>query len=384
MELYTEPALDATTTTNIITAIPIHKIATRALRCNPTNQQEFAIGFAINAVEMFIDKFAADDRVGFTHRIRGAGRRKSKRNRTGKRTRKTKSRKGRTRRTKKRRTSIRGGAPVKFVLFFIVTILAFVQSLRGVSHEEVVSRLKDAISSIDIFKNEYGTCAANTLLFLKSIDLPTFGDLSLRIMTFGHGMNQDQVEAYLNKDIAVTSSWFSFTGRRSSFAGSSSHINRFIDTVRNKLVEMRRLYGFSADQEILTFMAYPGAQGASNHAVTAWLTNTNDVIIIDPQEYYESNRIRLYSSKVPKNSNRAAIMDSDSDLALYPLSQYIEENVDVASTDRATFILTSIHAEIEDPTDQNRLSPSNPELQRVIGMIRDKEESMSTSLSQTP
>lgn len=342
----------------ITTTIPIDEIIKKTLESNPRTECEFNNLLGFNAVNLFLDSL--NIQLNDINKLSG-GKRKSRRNKTKRRKIVRKTRK--IRRTGK----YKGGADPRIIIFFMSMFLIFVEGIKNMTHIDVTSRLKETMNVIDLFKNYYGTCAPNTMLFLKTIDLPTFEEISIEVMGTHKGMTREQMSTYLNKDLSFNTKWYMFSGIEGN--DEESGIQRFIDKVRSKLISMRNDYGFTAEQEILTALNYPSKRG-SYHAVTVWLTNKNEIVIIDPQRYYVENKIQLYTSEA--YSDR--YMDGDKMLIMTPIETYIRERIDVTSETRDTEVLTSLHIEIDDVKGKNRLNPSNRELQNVIGRIREEEE----------
>ena len=342
----------------IITTISIDEIIKKTLESNPTSECEFNNLLGFNAVNLLLDSLNME--LNETNKLTG-GKRKSKRKTRGKRNKKL-------RKTRKNR-KYKGGADPRIVIFFMSMFLIFVQGIQNMTHVDVTNRLKQAMSSIDIFKNYYGTCAVNTLLFLKAIDLRTFEELSMDLMETKRGMTKHEMSPYLNSELNFNTRWYQFTGKEG--LSEEESIQRFIDNVRNKLISMRSDYGFSPEQEILTALNYPTKRG-SYHAVTVWLTNKNEIVIIDPQRYYVENRIELYTSEAYMDR----YMDNDKQLIMSPIQTYIRERIDVMSDFRDTQVLISLHIEIDDVKGKNRLNPANRELQNIISRIRSKEDDL--------
>jgi hypothetical protein len=342
----------------IITTIPIDEIIKKTLESNPTSECEFNNLLVFNAVNLLLDSLNME--LNETNKLSG-GKRKYKRKTRGRRNKKL-------RKTRKIR-KYKGGADPRIVIFFMSMFLIFVQGIKNMTHVDVTNRLKQTMSSIDIFKNYYGTCAVNTLLFLKAIDLRTFEELSMDLMETKRGMTKYEMSPYLNSELNFNTRWYMFTGKQG--LNEEESIQRFIDNIRSKLISMRLDYGFGPEQEILTALNYPTKRG-SYHAVTVWLTNKNEIVIIDPQRYYVENRIELYTSEAYMDR----YMDNDKQLIMSPIQTYIRERIDVMSDFRDTQVLTSLHIEIDDVKGKNRLNPANRELQNVISRIRSKEDDL--------
>ena len=352
----------------IITTIPINEIIKKTLESNPTSECEFNNLVGFNALNLVLDSLNIE--LNETNKLTGGKRKSIRRGNKTKRSKiLRKIRKIRKTRKIRKNRKYKGGADPRIVIFFMSMFLIFAESIKNMTHIDVTNRLKDTMSSIDLFKNYYGTCAPNTMLFLKTIDLPTFEDLSIEVMEINKGLTRGEMSSYLNKELSFNTRWYMFSGREGD--DQETGIKRFIEKVRSKLISMRSDYGFAADQEILTALNYPTKRG-SYHAVTVWLTNKNEIVIIDPQRYYVENKIQLYTSEAYTDR----YMDGDKQLIMSPIETYIRERIDVISEMRDTEVLTSLHIEIDDVKGKNRLSPSNRELQNVIGRIKAEEEKM--------
>lgn len=342
----------------IITKIQIDEIIKKTLESNPSSECEFNNLLGFNAINLLLDSLNME--LNEPNKLTG-GKRKPKR--------KTKAKRNKKLRKTRKIRKYKGGADPRIVIFFMSMFLIFVQGIQNMTHVDVTNRLKQTMSSIDLFKNYYGTCAVNTLLFLKTIDLRTFEELSIELMETKKGMTKYEMSPYLNSELNFDTRWYMFTGKEG--LNEEESIQRFIDNVRNKLISMRSDYGFGPEQEILTALNYPTKRG-SYHAVTVWLTNKNEIVIIDPQRYHVENRIELYTSEAYMDR----YMDNDKQLIMSPIQTYIRERIDVMSDFRDSQVLLSLHIEIDDVKGKNRLNPANRELQNVIGRIRATEEKL--------
>ena len=83
---------------------------------------------------------------------------------------------------------------LKIMSFFYV----FVKGIKNMTQTEVIDRIKQANKVSDIFKNYYGTCALNTMLFLNTIDLQIFEELSINMMKTKSGLATHEISLYLN------------------------------------------------------------------------------------------------------------------------------------------------------------------------------------------
>jgi hypothetical protein len=350
----------------IHTKIPINDIINDTINKNPKLECDFNNLLIYNTVNLFLDKLnvqleASHQMENHIPQIAGRKSKKNNKNKLKKQSRVKRHKK--TRKIKK----IKGGADPRIVLFLLGIFLTFVHGIKNMTHNDVTNRLKDSMKVVDIFKNYYGTCAVNTLLFLNTIDLPTFEELSIQVMETNSGMTRNQMSSYLNKELNIETKWYMFTG--SGEDDVEKGINNFIEKIRKKMISMRDSYGFSQQQDILTALNYPSKRG-SYHAVVVWLTNKNEIVIIDPQRFYVENKIILYTSEAYLDR----YMDNDKQLFMSPIQTYLRERVDVISDWKDTELLLSLHIEIEDIKGRDRLSPFNQNLLKTIGRIRDEEQ----------
>jgi hypothetical protein len=341
----------------IITTISIENIINNVLKQNPKNECEFNNLLAYHFTDTFLEKLNSQINL-----VKGG---KKIPRKTKKQIRKNKTKKLRTKTQK-------GGANPQLILFLLSFLIIFAKGIKNMTHSDVTNRLKESFNVIDIYKNYYGTCTLNTMLFLKTIDLPTFEDLSIQLIQTKKGLTNRQIASYLNRQLEFHSRWYSFTCRDSDVNDEENAINYYIERIRNKLIQLRSDYGYSSDQDILTAMAYPKKGKDVGHAVVLWLTNKNEIVIIDPQKYYTLNKIVLYTSEAYLDE----YMDNDKMLNLEPITTYIRDNIDVTSDWRETDIFESIHIEIEDIKEKSRLVPNNINLINTIARIKSMEESI--------
>jgi len=254
---------------------------------------------------------------------------------------------------------------VKIVLVFMSLFYLFVKGIKNMTQIDVIDRIKQANEVSDIFKNYYGTCSLNTMLFLKTIDLQTFEELSINMMKKTAGLFINEMSLYLNSELNINSKWFSFSVRGEN---EEELITNYIEKIRNKLIQMRSVYGFSYNQAILTALNYPKKETDKGHSVVIWLTNNNEIIIIEPQKFLK-NDIILYTSEALYER----YMDNDKSLKIEPIRGYIRENIDVLSEYKNTELFESLHIEIYD---KNTLNPKNKNIIKTISRIKEVEESL--------
>ena len=109
---------------------------------------------------------------------------------------------------KMRRKTIRGGeAPwVKKLIrsvCFTILILFMYGVKKGISiHPEydtdVMNRLVRASEVRELFDNRHGTCVANTALFLGSINMQTYSEITEKIIENKRGLTFSETSHYLN------------------------------------------------------------------------------------------------------------------------------------------------------------------------------------------
>lgn len=251
-------------------------------------------------------------------------------------------------------------------IIFCLYLFLRIEALKNVSHDDVINRLKDTINSVDIFRNYYGTCSANVLLFLRTIDLRIFEELSIDVIQTKKGLTNHMMEMYLNQGNIGESKWFQFSGTHG--LNRDELINRFVSLIKNKLIEMRFIYGILKNQEILTVLNYPSKKREVYHSVVVWLTNKDEIIIIDPQQYYITKRIELYTSEGYTNK----YMDDDKMLIQTPIQTYLREHVDVISNYKDTYLLISFHYEISNKI--GKIISLTNMVKDVVNRIKNEEE----------
>jgi len=312
-----------------------------------------------NFTDIFLDKI----NIELEQQRGGKKRRNTKRNAK----RNIKRNKKRNKKTRKLRNQ-KGGTDPRILIFFMSMFIVFVKGVQNMTDMDVIKQVKKANQVSDLFRNYYGTCTLNTLLFLKTIDLPTFEDLSIDKMMNKPSLTKYEMSNYLNKELTLNSRWYSFSGREGNI---DDLIEQFIDRVRNKLISLRSSYGFPSNQSIITAMIYPKKSIVKSHAVVVWLTSKNEIIIIDPQKFI-TNDIILYTSEITFDK----FLFNDKELKKSSLRFYIRKNIDLTTEIRDTDIFESIHIEIDDIYGNNNLSPTNQRVIETISRIRETEENL--------
>lgn len=354
----------------ITTKINTEALLQSVIRENPTTECEFNNLLAANFVRLFMD----DTMRRLDNNMSAGGAATYMRKYRPRCTRVTRRRSEKTRKNRQRKRSRyvrqRGGFDARIIFFFLTFFITFVKGMQNMTHTDVTNRVKQAYSVIEIFRNKYGSCTLNTMLFLKTIDLPTFEQLYYQVIERKHGLTAREMAPHLTGDIDIGVEWYSFSV--SERYEIDIAIDMYIEKIRKKMMDVRQYSGFRDDQDLLTVLNYPSKGAETYHAVVAWLTNKNDVVIIDPQTYITNGRILLYTSQrfIYK------YMDEDKALTLSPIRTYIRDRIDFTDEGKETMLMISMHVEINENEGYNLLSPTNQELIQTVKRIRNAEYSM--------
>lgn len=354
----------------ILIKIPIIDIINEVLKNSPNSECQFNNLIGYSAMNLFLEHL--NTKLN-TITQNGGKKNKTRSNRTKINLRKAKSKRTKTnskRAKKTRKIRQSGGADPRIVIVFMSLLVMLVQGIKNMTHYDVVQRLKDTFRVSDLFRNDYGTCTVNSMLFLKAIDLKTFGDLSIQVMSSKEGLTTKQMTTYLNSELDIYSKWFKFNIPEGF--DEENAITQYINIVKDKLINIRGIYGFSDSQDLLTVMNYPVKGKSTGHSVVLWLTNRNEIIIIDPQRYYYNNQIILYTSEFYMDP----YMNNDKELHLESIRTYIREKIDIMSDWRTTDIFESMHIEVVDTQGDNRLSQTNKKLIETISRIQSARENL--------
>ena len=342
----------------LTTKIPIKYIIDNVIKNEPQNECEFN-----NLLLFEISNHVFNNLENQQKQILNKGGTKNKR-KTNKKTRKTKKT-NKIRKTKRKRNTKKyqkGGADPRIIIFFITLFFVFSKGIKNMTDSEVIQRIKEANDVSILFKNDYGTCALNSLLFLKTIDLPTFEQLSIGIIEDKIKFNRFKIASYLNKELHIYSKWYSIhvkTEEKNLRVGLEVDIENYIYKIKNKLIDIRKFYNFSETQSIITLMDFP-FKNTNNlaHSVIIWLTSENELVIIDPQKFIKNEFVIYTTNSNPQEKKKS-------------LKDYIRKNIDLQKN---TYIFESIHFEIEDITGENKLEKENINLQKVISKIQETKE----------
>jgi hypothetical protein len=333
----------------IKTKIPIESIINNVIKNNPKTECDFNNLVSFYFISLFVNDLNIQLNV-----IKGGKKRKL----TKKRIKKL---------SKTKRMKLQKGGFNPLLTFIIVAfLLTFTKGIKNMTDTDVIKRIKEANSVSDLFVNKYGTCTLNTLLFLKTIDLPTFEDLSIEMLD-NPGLTRKQINPYLNKEINIESKWYTFipSGLDEGLT-EQTIINNYIDRIKNKLIQLKKMYGFGMNQSLLTAFSYPSKFSESGHSVILWLDSKNNVILIEPQKFHRYN-ILLYISE----EYHDYYYNNDKTMKLSSLKSYIKEHVDFTSNYRESEIFESLHIELDDIKGLNQLIPTNKNLIKVLSNIRE-------------
>lgn len=287
---------------------------------------------------------------------------------------------------KKKTRKYKGGNRnwVSKLIFSLMSVLLLMihQNVLGVQPEydkDVINRLVRAGQIKEIFENKHGTCAINTALFLGSINLKTYGEITESIIKRGSGLTFSEVSSYLNSSLNTLWEWDSISNTHFDFitevaqttrylrgslpisneSGRREKINEYIHTIKDKLIKMRNnMKHQREDQGILTALMYPSE--SVQHAVVAWLTSDETLVIIDPQEFMQGNVV-LYMDDVNKTdwlSNKFLKVG---------LNDYFMKYLDERENG-ITLILRDLHIKKEEHLEE--ITSSNPMVNEVIERIK--------------
>ena len=356
--------------------IPITQLITNTINSKPKSECEFNNMLVYNLINSFLDrqKLIVGGNLQKKGNLQNQGnniKRKTKKNKSLKKRNKNKLTKYNKKKNMTKRRKQIGGTNTQFILFLLILLVTFVKGIKNVSDSEVIQRIQQANDVSDIFRNYYGTCTLNTMLFLKTIDLPTFEDLSVSIMTNQMDpLNSRKMAKYLNKELDLNVKWYMFSGRKPDTDLTPSNIlETYIERIRTKLVSLRTTYNFGASQSILTVMNYPKKDKDVGHSVVLWLTSNNEIIIVDPQKFIKHG-IVLYTSELTTKKH----LRGQSNIKIDSLRIYIRENIDIFNEERETDVLVSLPMEINDIQGINAFTLNNRNLINTIAKIKETEE----------
>lgn len=270
------------------------------------------------------------------------------------------------------------GGMAKYIVLFVISILLLamqVNGIKNVTKQEVVKRLISTSGEVSkIFENNVGTCALNSLLWLKVIDLPTFETKSIEMITGKAGLTGAQLGNIMNKQISLGIDWTKLTLEKPIIESNMTDREmsvEYINMLKNRMIQLRRQrYGSNTGYHILNPMSYPSSKDKSvSHAVVIWLMpsdesdelDDNDIAIIDPQTFVGKRKPIIYSS---------GISSVDTNVAKHALSGYIIDNIDFKNYNRYASMFESFHTEVSDANGDNRFTIDNDKLFDTINTIQ--------------
>lgn len=344
----------------ITTKIPIKTIINNVIIKEPKSECEFNNLLILEFSKIYFDNLE-NQQLKILNRGGSKLTKKRKNKKKSKPNKLTKKIKNKTKRISK--LNLKGGADPRIIIFFITLFFVFSKGIRNMTDSDVIKRIKEVNDVSTLFKNDYGTCALNSLLFLKTIDLPTFEQLSIGIIQDKITLNRFKTAFYLNKQLDIYSKWYKIsvnTDRKNLRIGIELQIDNYLDKIKNKLIDLRKFYQFSENQSIITEMNYPFKNTINlAHSIVIWLTSKNELIIIDPQKFLQ-NEIVIYSDN-----------SLDLGIKIESIKDYIKQNVDLFYN---SYLFESIHIELEDISGENKLEKENVNLQRTIKRIQETKE----------
>lgn len=277
----------------------------------------------------------------------------------------------------------KGGMAKYIVLYAIIMLLLAIQvnGVINVTKDDVEQRLMDTTGTVSkIFENSVGTCALNTLLWLKVIDLPTFEQKSVEMITGKAGLNSIQMSELLHSKYILGADWTRLTLDKSIIDNNNMTVREkaeeYINMIKERLIQLRRQrYGIEKHYKsfhILNPMAYPVKNDKNGHAVVVWLMpanenifsdnlENNDIAIIDLQTFAGKPRPVIYKS---------GLSSVNKNIRKYGLTGYVMENIDFQNNNAVTKIYESVHTEIVDSSGNNELTINNNKLFDTIDVIQ--------------
>jgi len=207
-------------TITLTTKIQIKNIINNVIKKEPKNVCEFDNLLLLEFSKIFFDNLENEQKLILnkggskiktkTNKAKTNKAKINKKAKTNKTNKTNKSNKAKTNKNKIRKIQ-KGGADPRIIIFFISLFFVFSKGIKNMTDIDVIKRIKEANNVSILFKNDYGTCALNSLLFLKSIDLPTFEQLSIGIINNQIKLNRFNIGSYLNKELHIYSKWFKIT-----------------------------------------------------------------------------------------------------------------------------------------------------------------------------
>lgn len=266
----------------------------------------------------------------------------------------------------------------KYIVIFFATMLLLalqVNGVRNITKQEVINRLISTSGEVsNIFDNPVGTCSLNMMLWLKTIDLPTFETKSVEMLKTTPGMKLMAISPLLNKNLNFGFHWTNLSLDRHILDLSEREIiSEYINMIKLHLINIRKKnYGANMGYHIITAGSYPFKNDyKASHAVVFWLIpndetdsdslDDNDIAIIDPQTFAGRKSPIIYSS---------GITTVDRNVRKHTLAGYVKDNIDYKNSTRETAIFDKLHLEIEDSDGSNRFAIDNNKIFETINVIK--------------
>ena len=263
------------------------------------------------------------------------------------------------------------GGGIISVLLFIIILYSLGNTISGIisiSDENVIKRIEETKSVINIFDNTHGWCGANAALFLKSIPISTHESIALQAILNKKFSFKDYITKEIKIDWELSSFQYKLT--KPNLRGSIDNIDIYTSSIRNLMIILKNdVHNLDSNVGIITAFSYPTYTNGINHMVILWLTQDDHLILIDPQTYAHDD-IRIYSNEI-----NIPILENISHkykINISNLKDYFKSNVDITKQFK---ILYNIHTEIVDSED-TLLDPSNPKIQKAIKNIEEARESI--------
>jgi hypothetical protein len=269
-----------------------------------------------------------------------------------------------------------------------------VKSVLNVTHSSLVDDLRKSFSVADIFKNKYGTCAPNVLLFMKVIGLDKFSELTTQIISQRQYMPKAQVSEYLNRKMGINEIWDiqpieydvenakksmsnKLLSKYISYVNSQSGADKslmdkyilsiyLLEDIREKMKGLRKKLFNEVPNSIVTYASLPGINSkgiGAGHAVTLWLTPDDKLLLIDPQKFIYSDVVVVFSEDFFR----------EKDIEIWRLTDYFVNLIDFR-VGRSYYIMSQIHEQIYDINDENTLSINNPKIMKIISQLKTVQE----------
>jgi hypothetical protein len=240
------------------------------------------------------------------------------------------------------------------MLYYILTVTTAFQNVTRLS---IIDRIKQVNDVSDLFKNIHGTCGANTLFFLKIIDLREFEYLTESINSNAKILSLNEMKGYIGKQ----TEWKYVQGNRENH-DTDFDIYDFINRILRAFQKIKDTHSYNYGNHFITIMNYPVKNKKHYHSVILWLTNEDELILIDPQKFYKKD-ILLYTNRYNKMDNYIL---NDKTLKTESLFCYVKENIDFTNEWRDSEILSSKYEVIEDVYNKDVLTRRNNKIKTII------------------